>query len=161
SVSDLAGNHTANTPFQFQIRAAAAPGRGDFNGDGYADVLIHNSSTGQNQYANMAGGSFSGWGLAGTAPGWNVVGHGDINHDGDADIVIQNQSRQIVDSDMASGESSGWASLTNVPGWTAKAVADVNGDGYADVVIENSQSGQIEFANMANGSFSGWGFAGT
>jgi hypothetical protein len=42
------------------------------------------------------------------------------------------------------------------PVWNVVGVGDINGDGFADVGIENHSTGQIIYANTANGVFSGW-----
>jgi hypothetical protein len=74
-------------------------GVGDFNGDGYADVLRLNASTGQlsewlldgqgnvlaNPILSMTCGS-------GCSPPWQIVGVGDFNGDGHADVLWFNAS---------------------------------------------------------------------
>jgi hypothetical protein len=56
---------------------------------------------------------------------------------------------------MSGGVFSGWHVITTTPGWKVSAVEDVSGDGFADVVMENA-GGQIRYANMHNGVFSGF-----
>jgi FG-GAP repeat len=57
---------------------------------------------------------------------------------------------------MAGGAWSSWGLIATVPGWNVVDVGDINGDGFADIVTQNSTTGQIQYANMANGVFSGW-----
>ena len=72
---------------------------GDFNGDGFSDILLQNAS-GQvaiwemNGAAPIAGGSQ----LVGPNPGpnWKAVGTGDFNGDGFSDILWQNASGQTA-----------------------------------------------------------------
>jgi uncharacterized membrane protein len=74
-------------------------GVGDFNGDGYADVLWFNASTGQlsewlldGQGNVLATSSLSLTCGSGCFPPWQVVGVGDFNGDGYADVLWFNAS---------------------------------------------------------------------
>src|SRR5437879_7826427 len=64
-------------------------GVGDFNGDGRADILWRNSSTGENYVWLMNGTTITGKGSVRTEPdlNWQVAGVGDFNGDGTADIL--------------------------------------------------------------------------
>ncbi|HET7017320.1 MAG TPA: VCBS repeat-containing protein [Streptosporangiaceae bacterium] len=75
-------------------------GVGDFNGDGAADILWHNSSTNETQIWFMSAYQIQ-WRQAvedeGGAPiivglPWSIVGVGDMNNDGKADIVWHNSA---------------------------------------------------------------------
>jgi hypothetical protein len=72
---------------------------GDFNGDGHADVLWFNASTGQlsewlldGQGNVSATHSLSMTCGSGCYPQWQVVGVGDFNGDGHADVLWFNAS---------------------------------------------------------------------
>ena len=48
--------------------------------------------------------------------------------------------------------------MMDVLGWTPKMAPsfDFNRDGFGDVLVQNPSTGSVVYANMANGSFSGW-----
>src|SRR5262249_43880175 len=69
---------------------------GDFNGDGFADVLVRSTDTTsphQLYYANMQNGQNAGWVAASDAlsSDWQVHGVGDVNSGGFAGIMLQHQ----------------------------------------------------------------------
>jgi FG-GAP-like repeat len=67
--------------------------RSDFNGDGKADILWQNSSTGQRLIWLMNGTAHTSTVNLGTVPtSWSIAGSGDFNGDGKADILWQNSS---------------------------------------------------------------------
>src|SRR6266480_2249440 len=70
-------------------------GVGDFDGDGKADILWRNSSTGENYIWLMNGLSTASQGsvnFVDPASGWQVQGVGDFDGDGKADILWRNTS---------------------------------------------------------------------
>ena len=67
-------------------------GTGDFNGDGYADILFRDAS-GNLATWDMKGGQIVGGGAIGNpGAGWKFVGDGDFNGDGDTDLLFENAS---------------------------------------------------------------------
>src|ERR1700691_5313004 len=68
-------------------------GTGDFNGDGYADILWRNQDTGEAWIWLMNGTTVIGGGSLGIVDSdWNIAGVGDFNGDGKADILWWNSS---------------------------------------------------------------------
>src|SRR5438552_12595324 len=68
-------------------------GIGDFDGDGRADILWRNSSTGENYIWLMNGLSTASQGSVNFVdPAWQVKGIGDFDGDGKADILWRNSS---------------------------------------------------------------------
>jgi hypothetical protein len=106
-------------------------GIGDFNNDGYPDLVWQNDSTRQVSVWYMGGALgnvFLGWNWLGDpgeagVPGWSVVGTGDFNNDGHPDLIWQNDSTAQVSVWYMTGSQgneflgSNWLSQAGVPGW--------------------------------------------
>ena len=115
--------------------------RGDFNGDGKADLLWRNTATGANVLWRSADRALRQT-LASVDPIWSIGGVGDFNGDHKADILWRNSD---------SGANVIWYSanrafrktLPTVPAaeWDVAAVADFNGDGKADIMWRNPGAG--------------------
>jgi hypothetical protein len=121
-------------------------GVGDFDGDGRADVLWRNASTGENYVYFMNGLSIVNEGYVRTVPvpDWQVAGVGDFDGDGKSDILWRSSSTGenyvflmngllIVNEDY----------VRSVPdlNWQVAGVGDFDGDGRADVLWRNAASG--------------------
>jgi hypothetical protein len=66
-------------------------GSGDFNGDGKADILWQNTSTGEHLIWLMNGTALqSNVSFQTMDPQWSIAGSGDFNGDGKSDILWQN-----------------------------------------------------------------------
>jgi hypothetical protein len=131
---------------------------GDFNGDGYADVLRFNASTGQlsewlldGQGNVLATPILSSTCGSGCYPQWQVVGVGDFNGDGYADVLWFNASSGALVEWLLDGQGnviatpivSGTCGAGCSPPWQVVGVADFNGDGHADVLWFNASTGQL------------------
>src|SRR5215831_15386896 len=134
-------------------------GAGDFNGDGFADVLWFNSDTGALDVWLLDGqenviafpGLSAGCG-AGCSPPWQVVGGGDFNGDGFADVLWFNTDTGALDVWLLDGHSNviafpglsaGCGSGCSPP-WQVVGVGDFNGDGFADVLWFNTATGGLD-----------------
>jgi glucose/arabinose dehydrogenase len=124
-------------------------GVGDFDGDGKADILWRNTSTGQNYLYFMDGTTIKpGEGFIRTVAdqNWQVAGTGDFDGDGKDDILWRNAAtgeNYLYPMDGLSikateGSLRSVADLT----WQVAGVGDFDGDGKADVLWRNSSSGQ-------------------
>jgi hypothetical protein len=125
----------------------------DFNGDGYADVLVgaggYNGSRGR-AYVYFGRNPWPIWGLpltpsltieAGTlwGFGFRASGAGDVNGDGYADFAVGTggSNRILLFLGGASPDATADVTLNNGEtgfGHAVAGVGDVNGDGYADVL---------------------------
>jgi hypothetical protein len=117
----------------------------DFNGDGYADLVWNNTSTGEVAIWFLKNGVIASGSYLPTMPlQWRIAGVGDFNGDGNADLVWENTS---------TGQRSIWflkngvlSSTTYLPTvavqWHIAGVGDFNGDGFADLVWENTTTGE-------------------
>jgi hypothetical protein len=144
------------------VNAAAPPPppvriRGDFDGNGHADVLWRNSATGEVRIwlMNMWN-PISAVALPTVADlNFQIGGVGDFNRDGQMDIVWRN---------YATGQNLVWimsnttvASTLNLPAvtdlsWRIESVNDFNRDGYADLMWRNYTSGLNTVWLMSGGT---------
>jgi kumamolisin len=137
--------------------ASSHPVAKDFNGDGYADLVWENTSTGQLGIWLLQNGVFSGVINLPTVPvTWRIAGVGDFNGDGNADLVWENTSTgQHAIWLLNKGVFSGVINLPTVPvQWHVAGAGDFNGDGFADLVWENTSTGQHAIWFLKNGVFS-------
>ncbi len=122
---------------------------GDFDGDGKADLLWHNRSTGQTSIWLMDGETLLEAGSIGRPPlAWRIAGTGDFNGDGKADILWHNSETgntetgntvvwQMDGLALADHRSIGAPPLA----WTVEQLRDTNGDGLSDIVWRHSGTG--------------------
>jgi FG-GAP-like repeat len=75
------------------VGGSGGANRSDFNGDGKADILWQNSSTGERSIWIMNGTTYAGSVSLPMVPtSWSIAGSSDFNGDGKADILWQNSS---------------------------------------------------------------------
>jgi hypothetical protein len=125
----------------WRIAAAA-----DFNGDGFADVVWENTTTGERAiwFLTAAGawqGAFAM--LPVVAPAWRIVAAADFTGDGKADLVWQDGAGSTVVWPMAGSSWGGsFSPLPLTPAeWRVAAAADFSGNGQADLVWQNATTG--------------------
>ncbi len=124
-------------------------GTGDFDGDGYADILFRHATKGKNRVWFMNGTSLSPTEVfidPITNTSWAVAGLNDIDDDGKCDILWRN---------MVSGKNQVWfmsgaikrvqsgqlPQLSNTS-WQIVGLRDLGFDGYADIVWRHASKGK-------------------
>jgi hypothetical protein len=118
-----------------------AIGTGDFYGNGDADILWQNASTGQVSVWEMDGNTRTGGGAVSGNPGpaWKAIGTGDFYGNGDSEILFQNTSTgQVSIWEMDENTRIGGGAVSAIPGpsWHASGT-----DGGSDILFQNA-SGQ-------------------
>src|SRR5438132_4675026 len=121
---------------------------GDFDGDGSADILWRNSSTGENYIWLMNGLSTAFQGSVNfvePASGWQVQGVGDFDGDGKADILWRNTSTGENYIYLMNGLTiarPGSINAVSDQAWQVNGIGDFDGDGKADILWRNSSTGE-------------------
>jgi hypothetical protein len=122
-------------------------GTGDFNGDGYTDILWYNAN-GDTGVWLMTGAAtqvqMSSWSDFGVVPtSWKIAGTGDFNGDGYSDILWHNTNGNTAIWLMTWNGSQVLMSSSNDLGlvptsWNVVVAGDFNGDGKSDILWSNA-----------------------
>ncbi len=120
----------------------------DLNGDGKADKIIENDTTGYTVAYLMDGLTLlDSAAIPGTnkAAGYSTVGFPDLNGDGKADKVVENDASGYTVAFLMDGltlqQAIPIAGTNKAAGYTTMGFPDINGDGNADKVVEQTSSG--------------------
>jgi len=114
-------------------------GLGDFDGNGKADILWRNGTTGENYIYFMDGLTISTEGYTRTAAdlNWQVAGTGDFDGDGKADILWRHAAtgeNYIYPMDgLTIKPTEGYIRTVADPDWKIAGIGDFDGDGKADI----------------------------
>jgi Ca2+-binding RTX toxin-like protein len=135
-------------------------GLGDFNGDGYGDVLWRSDSGAVVTFLGQSNGSFVGNVNFNLNPGldWHVEGTGDFNGDGRDDILWRNDAGTVVTLlGNGNGSFTGNVNFNLNPGldWHVEGTGDFNGDGRDDILWRSDNGTVVTLLGNENGSFTG------
>jgi hypothetical protein len=133
-------------------------GTGDFNADGFSDLLWYNSSNRDIDVWKLANGAWAGSIDAGSHPaGYQPAGFGDLNGDGTSDVIWFNPTTRDVDLwKISNGQWAGSVDTgTHPAGYTPTLTGDFNGDGTGDIVWYNAATRDVDLWKIANGQWAG------
>jgi hypothetical protein len=127
--------------------SASIVGSGDYNGDGNADILWRDSSTGFNWIYFMNGATIVDALGINIVPGmeWEIVGNGDYDGDGSSDVLWRNgatgQNWMYLMDGATIATSAGVNTVSDLD-WEIVGGGDYDGDGKADILWRNAVTGQ-------------------
>ncbi|HSF11014.1 MAG TPA: FG-GAP-like repeat-containing protein, partial [Nitrospirales bacterium] len=133
----------------------------DLNGDGKADLVWHNTKTGQVAVWLLNGTSVTTSGFLGQLPTeWALSGVDDLNGDDKADVLWRNDTNGAVAAWLMNGLT---ITSTGFPGsastaWAIQGIGDVNGDGKADLIWRNTTDGNTAIWIMNGAAIAATGF---
>jgi hypothetical protein len=122
-------------------------GTGDFNGDGWPDILWRNYVSGYNAVWYMKGASYLGAAYlpAATDLNWQIVGTGDFNGDGWPDILWRYNgsggANAVWYMKGASYLGAAYLPVATDLNWQIVGTGDFNGDGWPDILWRYYGSG--------------------
>jgi hypothetical protein len=142
-----------NTPGEQPLPAAAV--RLDYTGDGYSDLLLRNTSSGQLTLWVMQGNQILRRAPVAHLPyPWIVEASGDFDGDGTSDILWRNDSTgQLMVSLIRDGAVAGGGGVS-LPGfnlsrsWKVDGIGDFDGDGREDIALANRTKAAVELLTM-------------
>ena len=132
-----------------RVPTQAAPPKIDFNGDGRADLFVHNIFTGELS-AWLGGGTSSRWPSYGTvalSSGWVPIGTRDFNGDGRTDLLWRNAITGelvvwLLDGGHNPSECLVWT-VASGSGGAPIGTGDFNGDGRTNLLWRNAITGEL------------------
>jgi len=145
----------AEVPTVWALQQSAA----DFNGDGLADLVWRNTSTGELDLWSSKGNAsetYTTQSLGVIPLVWSPQEFGDFNGDGRADIIWRNSSTNEVDvwsSKVGTGVAFNTQDLGVIPTvWLMQGVGDFNGNGNDGLVWRNTSNGEVDIWTFTGNS---------
>jgi hypothetical protein len=152
--------NVGQTPIPLSVKLEAV---GDFDGNGRADMLWRNQSTGRAVMSyHAADGSVTDWPQVSNfiALNTSALKVGDINGDGKDDIVWRNMGTGNVVLSLMDGNVATWRGITASPialSVALEAIGDFDNNGRADLLWRNTRTGNslMSYHNV-DGSVASW-----
>ncbi|MFC0409565.1 FG-GAP-like repeat-containing protein [Roseomonas elaeocarpi] len=134
---------------------------GDFNGDGFGDLVLSTGPKGAEVLLNDGHGGFTSSGRTIWPSMVYTTLAVDVNNDGYADLVggtgpegTNGITVLLSNGDGTFAEPASYAGVNTVPNPVAIASGDLNKDGYVDVVATNYDSASVTvYLNKGDGTF--------
>ena len=130
---------------------------GDFNRDGYPDLVTANTNSNSiSLYINNKVGGFLAPQSYAAGTGPSKIAAADINNDGAVDLIVVNTASNSVGvfKNNGNGVLGTMVPYTVGPAPKALSVADINNDGFLDIVVANSTDSTLTvLINDGKGSF--------
>src|SRR5262249_6977401 len=151
-----AGHVTSEIPLPAAPSGARVVGTGDYDGNGAADLLWENSSTGALTLWLLNGGAVGATGVLDrsslpSAEAWHVGGSADFNGDGRGDRMLFSRVRGEVEVWTFAGPAVATRTRHDghVGAWSVAAVDDTDGDGMAEIVWVDELARTLELRDPA------------
>lgn len=133
---------TIPTIATFRATVMAAALHSDYDGDGQADILWRNGTTGGDRIWRSGNSATPQAVSAVTSTTWRIVGSGDFNGDGKADILWRDigNGMNVI---WLSGSSATQQAVARVSAlsWEVVGVGDFDGDGRSDILWRDGSRG--------------------
>jgi RTX calcium-binding nonapeptide repeat (4 copies)/FG-GAP-like repeat len=144
----VTGLNLTSSAFKY---VASKPVRNDFNDDQRADILWHNTSTGQASIYQMDGSTVANEGSVRTLSlDWQIAGTGDFNGNSKSDILWRNQTTgetYIYQMDGSTTANEGSVRTLSL-NWQIAGTGDFNGDNKSDILWRNQTTGETYIYQM-------------
>ena len=136
---------------------------GDVTGDGKADIVWRDTTTGDFEVWQMDGLAQVGSAISfSLAPGYNMIGIGDFNGDGIGDLFMDDTGNHTAHIQLmtAAGTAGGTVDIALLNGWSVADIGDYNADGLSDLLVSDtnvsSSYGYIAIMSSGTGAASGY-----
>lgn len=133
---------------------------GDFNGDGYGDIVWRHTSGVFAEWQGSRTGNFTNTGTVLSGASGTIVGTGDFNGDGFDDLISRASNGAITEwFGQASGQFLSFSPSLQVldTNWRIAEIGDFDGDGRDDLVWRHSSGANTQWQALGNGEFANIG----
>jgi hypothetical protein len=142
-----------------QASTTTIAGTGDFNGDGYDDILLRKADGTVTDWLGQSNGAFvdnSATFQAQIDNSWHITGTGDFNGDGLTDMLWRSDSGLVTDW-LATSNGSFYGNAANFLAQVGSSahiveIGDFNGDSVDDVLWRSDDGTLTRWMGHANGS---------